>query len=135
MTKTVCIKLTTCCGGKEEGGEHLSWTKLENGGGMLPPWGEVDAKWAPGRPVVWGTPDHLRKTEGRGHGNGCVFWAGVSPWDNFAHPPPHGPFSNVRPPQVEVGHAPGIRWAEPGRLQHTHRAEDSPKTKDYPKCQ
>ena len=36
MTKTVCIKLTTCCGGKEEGGEHLSWKKLENGGGMLP---------------------------------------------------------------------------------------------------
>lgn len=102
---------------------------------MLPPRGEVDAKWAPGRPVVWGTADHLRKTEGRGHGNGCVFWAGVSPRDNFAHPPPHGPFGNVRPQQVEVGRAPGIQWAEPGRLQHTHSAEDSPTTKDYPKCQ
>lgn len=121
--------------GERRGGRAFVLEKIGEWRGNVAPWGEVDAKWAPGRPVVWGTADHLRKTEGRGHGNGCVFWAGVSPWDNFAHPPPHGPFGNVRPPQVEMGRAPGIWWAEPGSLQHTHRAEDSPMTKDYPKCQ
>lgn len=105
-----------------------SWRRSDDGGGMVPPQGgEVDTKWAQGRPVVWGIVDQWRKTECRGHWKGCVFRAVVSTWDNFA---PHGTFGNVWPPQLEVGRCYWHLWCRAqGCCYTSYNTQDSPPTK------
>lgn len=124
MTRTVCIKLPTCC----KGGMHFIWWRhWENRGARVPPWGWDNQKEHGYKGDPWSAGDNclLKKMEGRAMGK-TTFWAAVSTLDNLHPPAPE--LHDVQSSQLEAGVLSAFRDA----AKHLEMYRTAPATKNYP---